>query len=83
MFLTSAQRKSLMETAMQHKGTGSRITAIDAVVARLYHENPRAFHTVTSLEQRVFFHAPDSDIPYLAAIKPHVPAPRQEDVSAA
>ncbi|SAK56230.1 hypothetical protein AWB80_02176 [Caballeronia pedi] len=79
MFLTSAQRKSLMETTMPRKGAGSRIAAIDAVVARLRHENPNAFHSAQSLEQRVFFHAPDSDIPHLAAIKlqPDIP-PRQD-----
>lgn|GEM_PF-1643994 len=82
MFLTPAQRKSLMESTIPHKGAGSRIAAIDAVVARLRHENPNAFHSTQSLEQRVFFHAPDSDIPHFAAVKPLSHSSQREGRSA-
>ncbi|GJH11657.1 hypothetical protein CBA19CS11_22485 [Caballeronia novacaledonica] len=76
MYLTSSQRSALMKTIAREQDDRERIAAIDAVVAQLRIDNPAAFHTIASLEQRVFFHEPGSDIPYLAAIKPKVPAPR-------
>ncbi|WP_244285718.1 hypothetical protein [Caballeronia concitans] len=82
MYLTSDQRKSLMQIAVL-RDARRRMAEIDAFIARLRHENPHAFHTVTSLEERVFFHAPSKDIPHLAAVKPHAQAAQDEDESAA
>jgi len=82
VYLTSSQRSALMQAIAREQDDRQRIAAIDAVVAQLRLDNPAAFHTAASLEQRVFLHEPDSDIPYLAAIKPKVSASRHGDGSA-
>ncbi|SAK96532.1 hypothetical protein AWB77_05623 [Caballeronia fortuita] len=69
MFLTSDQRIALMETAVLQQDADSRMAAIDALIAVLRQQNPNAFHTNVTLAQRVFYHEPDSDIPYLGVIK--------------
>jgi len=61
MRLTTNQRQVLLNSAWNGD--------VDAAIGQLHGENPEAFHTEATLQQRVFVYEPAQEIPLKAFLR--------------